>query len=160
MVMTRQDLLQWSFVSLLVGGVLIIAGGVMGGVLMGGYGMGMVGNAPVGGFGPFFGWLTAWAFVTGAVVLVAAFRVRIHPAEAGTWGVAAIVAGALSFLGMGGFFIGAAAAIAGGVMALFRLSDAGCAAEAAGMTSINQASILCRYPGFGPRTSEDSCWVY
>lgn len=138
---SQSDLLQWSFLSLLVGGALIVAGGVMGAGMAVWMGMGD-GRWMGGMMGPGYGVdgmffsimmaaMAAWALLTGALVLVAAWRLRVEPARAGFWGVVALVAGALSLLGMGGWMIGSVAALVGGGLALAS-RDAGRAAPAVG----------------------------
>ncbi len=124
---TRVDSLEWAFILALVGGILILVGGFSGLLFMGfgsmGGGWGMM--PMMGGYNPgsgwFWGmglWMGFWGIAAGVVTIVAAVRFRTTPSAAGTWGIVAIVAGAVSLLGMGGYFIGAAAAIAGGALAV------------------------------------------
>lgn len=108
----------------LAGGVLILLGGGVSIMSMvvptGGY-QGMMGmmQAMMGSF--WFG-MMVWAFVLGLVsgimVLLGAIMVYIKPKERKTWGTIIIIFSAMSFLGMGGFFIGATLGIVGGALAL------------------------------------------
>lgn len=117
------ELRMWSFVSLLVGGILIVVGGLMGAVMMGAYGWsGMMG----GMMGAYMSdawvanmswWMGGIGLVTGALVLVASGQV-LRGREVALWGVVAIAAGALSLFAMGGYLLGAIGAIAGGALAL------------------------------------------
>ena len=65
----------------------------------------------VGGVGLF-------GFVAGAIVLAAAVLVLAVPSQRTVWGVLIVVFSALSFLGAGGFFIGAVLGIVGGILTL------------------------------------------
>lgn len=122
--MADNDLRTWSFLSLLVGGILIAVGGLMGALMMG---YGPLGVMPMGAMmGGYVdeGWAAqmAWwmglvGLATGAFVLLAAYNVRQGRSTA-AWSVVAIVAGALSLFAMGGYVVGAVAAIAGGALGL------------------------------------------
>lgn len=122
------DLRTWSFVALLVGGTLILVGALMSLFMMGFWGAwpwmsmsGMMGGYPTnyggGGWTAMAWWMGAWGAITGSLVLIAAARMRADR-DTLTWGIIAIVAGALSLLAMGGFIVGAIAAIVGGALAL------------------------------------------
>lgn len=117
--MTSSDTRAWSFALLLAGGVLILLGGATSGWMMGaGWHMGWM----MGGYVPsvplgFAWWTLAWGLATGAAVLVAAVRVR-DARDTTTWGIVAVVAGALSLLAMGGWLLGALASIVGGALAI------------------------------------------
>lgn len=63
-------------------------------------------------------WMPFWGLVTGAVMIVGAFRVRSSAAAAMPWGVAVLVASGLSLLAMGGFVIGAALGVVGGALSV------------------------------------------
>lgn len=56
--------------------------------------------------------------VSGALVVIGAIMMRVHPAEHVAWGVIVLVFSITSFLGMGGFMIGTLLGIAGGALAL------------------------------------------
>lgn len=126
MTTSQQSTLDWAFILSLVGGVLVLAGGLMMGPMMmmqGTWGWQMMGwNA---GWTPawWWGWallMGAWGLLMGVLILVGAARIRADSEAGRTWGIVIIVAGALSFLGMGmgGFGVGAVSAITGGAMAL------------------------------------------
>jgi hypothetical protein len=56
--------------------------------------------------------------VSGVVMVIGAAMLRAHPKEHTMWGTVIIVFSAISFLGMGGFFIGALLGIIGGAFAI------------------------------------------
>lgn len=124
------DLHTSSFVALIVGGILILVGALMSVFMMGSWGawpwMSMSGM--MGGYMTNYGgdgwtgmawWMGAWGAITGSLVLLAATRIRAER-DTLTWGIIAIVAGALSLFAMGGFVVGAIAAIVGGALALMQ----------------------------------------
>ena len=109
------EMRSWAFVASLVGGVLVAAGGLVMGfmmLMMGGM-MGMMGSMPM-----LPAALPLWGLVTGLVMVIGAFRVRAFEMEAMPWGVAILVASALSLLAMGGFLIGAVLGVMGGGLAV------------------------------------------
>jgi hypothetical protein len=89
-------------------------GGFMGG-MMDGYHhfMGLY-----GGSYEFFAVLSIVGLVCGILVIVGAAMLRAHPTEHVMWGVVILVFSVISFVGMGGFFIGAVLGIIGGAFAL------------------------------------------
>lgn len=119
----RSEVRTWSFLALLVGGVLIVVGGAMGALMMGAWGWTgtMAGMMDAYGAPRWGAWMAWWmggvGILTGGVVLAAAYHVHRARGVA-PWGVAAIVAGALSLFARGGYVLGAVAAIAGGALAL------------------------------------------
>lgn len=58
------------------------------------------------------------ALVSGILVIVGAIMLNARPQEHTTWGIIVLVFSIVSFIGMGGFFIGAVLGIAGGALAL------------------------------------------
>ncbi|MFA5860058.1 MAG: hypothetical protein WDA16_00035 [Candidatus Thermoplasmatota archaeon] len=118
----NQDL---SFVLLLVGGLLILVGGLAGVLMMTTFwpsmsGMmgGMMGGAWNAGWTTgMVWWMGGISLVTGAFVLLAAYHVRLGR-ETRLWSMIGIAAGAVSLLAMGGYIVGAIAAIVGGAFAL------------------------------------------
>lgn len=121
---------SWAFVSLLAGGVLIALSGLLGAFMVGSTGwfgaMPMVGM--MGDYGPSaWGqgaawWMSGVGLVAGGLVLAASYHVR-HMRNSASWSIVAIVAGAASLLGMGGYVVGALAAIVGGVLGLIEMRD-------------------------------------
>lgn len=122
----RPLLLHWSFVTGLIGGILIVLGTVfmvlmmamMGGMM--GMMMPMMQGSMQGMSGWFVGmgvWMLLWAAILGTVAMVGALRIRTTPAPLG-WGIALVVAGVLSFPVMGGFLVGGLATMASGVLAI------------------------------------------
>jgi hypothetical protein len=124
--MSSQETPIAAFILSLIGGVLILIGGIASSMwfMHGGYGVGgMMGGygGMMGGFGfPFdlMGNLWPIGFVAGALVIIGALMLNARPAEHTAWGTIILVFSIISFIGMGGFFIGAILGIAGGAVAL------------------------------------------
>lgn len=121
-----------AFILSLVGGILITLGSVfgMGLVAIGRpFFWGMMGyyNYPYmmggyynGSYG-FYGWmygLETLGLVVGILVIAFALLMRSKPQGRKTYGVLILVFSIISFVGMGGFFIGAILGLVGGVLAL------------------------------------------
>lgn len=114
-----------AFVLSLIGGFVIVAGSLIAAFLSA-FGM------PYGtyyGMGPGmmagFGFNSAWyipfslaALVFGIIVLIGAIMLNARPADHITWGIIVLVFSIASFIGMGGYMIGAILGIAGGAVAL------------------------------------------
>ena len=122
-----------AFVISLVGGIIILAFSLVNLVWFGS-------NAPSwGGFGDywsgmmsgyhdfmgnyasstnFFTAVSIVSFVCGVIVVFSSLVLRIHPREHLLWGVVIVVFSAISFVGMGGYFVGAVFGIIGGALAL------------------------------------------
>lgn len=58
------------------------------------------------------------SLVSGVLVIVGAAMISIHPSQSSMWGIVVLVFSIISFVGMGGFVIGAVLGIVGGVLAL------------------------------------------
>lgn len=118
------------FILSLIAGLLILAGvgmmmtfrfgtpyyGMMGGYYgtTGGY-YGMM-----QGFG-YDGWFYvagAIGLISGIIVVTGAVMVYIRPRKATTWGLLVLIFSVISFIGVGGFFVGAILGIIGGALAL------------------------------------------
>ena len=110
------ELRSWAFVASLVGGILVATGGLVMGLMMLMMG-GMMGSTFMMGM-PGSAVMSAWGLVTGGVMVFGAVRVRRSAEEAMPWGVATLVASALSLPAMGGFLIGAVLGIVGGGLAI------------------------------------------
>ena len=118
-----------AFVLSLIGGILMLINGVMSFLMltyygadfgwmwgmMGGY-QGMMGSLGFP-FGSFMG-LMLVALVCGIIVIIGALMLNSRPAERRSWGVIILIFSIVSFLGMGGFYIGAILGVAGGALAL------------------------------------------
>ena len=65
-----------------------------------------------------FGGMATLGLIFGILVLVSAILLRSRPESYTTWGVLILVFSILSFLGLGGFLIGAVIGIVGGALAL------------------------------------------
>lgn len=118
-----------AFILSLIGGILILLNGAMslmmltyyGGdfgwmwSMMGGY-QGMMGSLGFP-FGSFLG-LMIVGLICGIIVTVGAVMLNSRPAEHRSWGIVILIFSVISFLGMGGFYIGAILGVAGGALAL------------------------------------------
>jgi hypothetical protein len=115
----------------IIGGVLMLVGGSMAFMMLSynsGFGMmsgfgGMMGdysdmmdgvNLPCATLGG----LMLLSLVSGILVIVGAVMMDIHPSQSRTWGIIVLVFSIVSFVGMGGFLIGAVLGVVGGAMAL------------------------------------------
>src|SRR3989304_7157685 len=107
-----------AFILSLIGGILMLLNGSMSFMMltyyggdfgfmwgmMGGY-MGMMGSLGFP-FGSFLG-LMIVGLVCGIIVTISALMLNSRPAEHRSWGVVILIFSVISFLGMGGFYIGA-----------------------------------------------------
>lgn len=67
------------------------------------------------------GWMTGLPIISlicGIIVLVGALMINVRRNEQTTWGIIILVFSIASFIGMGGYFIGAILGIIGGAIAL------------------------------------------
>ncbi|MDQ1281569.1 MAG: hypothetical protein QG670_2834 [Thermoproteota archaeon] len=122
-----------AFILSLIGGILILIGGIASLMwfmlngstfwgMMGGYG-GMMGGWGwmIGNYGFPFGFMGGFslvALVSGVFVIIGALMLKSRQAEHTTWGIIILVFSIASFVGMGGFVIGALLGISGGALAL------------------------------------------
>ncbi len=113
-----------AFILSLIGGIMVVSGSVVS-LLWPYYRWsyrGMMGpGMMMWGFGNGYGfmavlWMTA--LISGVIMLVGAIMLNARPTEHITWGIVVLTFSLISFLGMGGFFIGAILGIAGGALAL------------------------------------------
>ena len=82
-------------------------------------GPGMMSGYGFYGYGS--GWMTGFsliALVFGIIVVIGAMMLNARPAENITWGIIVLIFSVASFIGMGGYFIGAILGLAGGAIAL------------------------------------------
>jgi len=118
-----------SFALSLVAGILLVINGLMSVIMLTSFGVNygfmagiMSGYAGMmGTFGVSFGLMMGLmisSIVAGIVVLVGAFMLNSQPSDHFAWGVIIIIFSAISFVSMGGFFIGAILGVAGGALAL------------------------------------------
>ncbi len=122
---SSQSLRTTAFVLSLLGGIVIIAGSLIAASLSAFgtpygtyYGMG---PGMMAGFGFNSAWYLSFslaALVFGIIVLIGAIMLNTHPADHITWGIVVLVFSIASFIGMGGYMIGAILGIAGGAIAL------------------------------------------
>ncbi len=121
------------FVLSLVGGVIIVVFSIFYSVWfgtslpywgnIGNWMGGMMSNyhSFMGSYGSSYGYLTTISIVSlisGILVIIGAVMLRFHPQDNLIWGTLIVIFAALSFIGMGGFFIGAILGIIGGALAL------------------------------------------
>ncbi len=67
------------------------------------------------------GWMIGFsvaALVCGILVVIGAIMLNARPTEHIAWGIIVLIFSIVSFIGMGGYFIGAILGIAGGAIAL------------------------------------------
>jgi hypothetical protein len=83
--------------------------------MMGGYHGFMGSYASSNGF---FTAVSVVSLVCGVIVVMSALVLRVHPQEHFMWGAVIVVFSAISFVGMGGYFVGAVFGIIGGAIAL------------------------------------------
>jgi hypothetical protein len=119
-----------AFILSLIGGVLILANGAVMftfwgssfGWMMSGLG-GMMGGyqGMMGSLGFPFGFMQSFMFVglvSGIIIMIGAVMLNARPSEHFAWGVIILVFSVISFLGMGGFIVGAILGIIGGTFAI------------------------------------------
>jgi len=66
----------------------------------------------------FVGLMGIFGLVSGAVVLLSAVKLLANPGQTRTWSILILVFSVLSFIGMGGFIVGAVLGIVGGALVL------------------------------------------
>lgn len=120
-----------AFVLSLIGGSLIVFQDVLSVIMLTSFGVnfGVMGSmmsgftGMMGSFGFPFGLMTGFMLVgliSGILVLVSALMLSLRPLEHFAWGIVILVFSIISFLGIGGFVIGAVLGIIGGVFTLSR----------------------------------------
>ncbi len=116
----------------IIGGVLMLVGGSMVFMMLsynnGGFGIMSGFGGMMGGYRgmmddvgfPFamLDGLMLVSLVSGILVIVGAVMIDIHPSQSRTWGIIVLIFSIVSFVGMGGFLIGAVLGVAGGALAL------------------------------------------
>lgn len=125
--MSSYSLRTTSFILSLIGGIIITVGSLISALLSAfgapyetyyGMGPGMMGGYPFGyGSGWFVGF-SILSLVFGILVVIGALLMNARPTEHVTWGILVLTFSIASFIGMGGYFIGAILGIAGGAIAL------------------------------------------
>jgi hypothetical protein len=117
-----------AFILSLIGGIVIAIGSAIETLFLAfgsyngtyyGMGPGMMRGYDFYGYGS--GWMTWFSLITivfGIIVVIGAIMLNAHLAENITWGIIILVFSIASFIGMGGYFIGAILGIAGGAVAL------------------------------------------
>ena len=133
--MSTQSMHTMAFILSLIGGIIILFGSLIGFLLSAfespygtfyGMGPGMMSRFGFG-YGYCSGWmlgLSVVALVCGILVLIGAIMLNARPSEHFTCGIIVLIFSIISFIGMGGYFIGAILGIAGGAIALsYRATD-------------------------------------
>jgi hypothetical protein len=118
-----------AFILSLVGGMLILVGSAVSIVWS------AIGNTTFDGFGGMMGYwhgmmgsywssydyllgFSVLGLVCGVVVVIGAFMLSLRPLEHVSWSVIVLVFSAVSFVSMGGWFVGAILGIAGGALGI------------------------------------------
>ena len=123
----------FAYIVSLVGGLIILIASILnvvwyssGAPNFGGYGSYVGGMMDgyhnfMGSYGGSYGFLAGISLVgviCGVIVLMGAIMLRVQPRDHMIWAIVIIVFSAISFVGMGGFFIGAILGIIGGAFDL------------------------------------------
>ena len=131
----RETSADAAFALSLIGGIVITIGSVFGmglgvvgrpffwgmGGMMGGYYGGMMGGGYYYGTGGYYGMMYALegvGLIAGVLVIIFALMMRSRPADRHTYGALVLAFSLISFVGMGGFLIGAVIGLVGGILAL------------------------------------------
>ena len=125
--MSLQSVRTTAFILSLLGGTIIVLGSIIALLLAAfgspygayyGMGPGMMGGYWFG-YGSAWLWsLTAVSLGCGVIVLIGAIMLNARPGDHFTWGVIVLAFSVISFVGMGGYVIGAILGMAGGALAL------------------------------------------
>jgi hypothetical protein len=106
-----------AFILSLIGGILILLGSIADAVLLA-IGASLAAGIGFGGFAALLIALAVIALIFGLLVLLGAIMLRNHPESAKTWGILILVFSLISFIGGGGFYIGAILGLVGGILAI------------------------------------------
>ena len=131
--MGAQDKPVTAYILSLIGGLLILVGSIIaftwfmyGGAVWGVYG-GMMGGmmggyqGMMGSFGVPLGFTLGFSLmglVSGIIIIVSTIMLSTRPSEHVAWGTIILIFSVISFLGMGGFFVGAILGLVGGAFAI------------------------------------------
>lgn len=119
-----------SFILSLIGGLIILIDGILGSIyylsdstFYGGFWGGMMGgwHGMMGGLGLSYGYIAGFSLVglvCGIIVVIGSVMLNIQPADHTSWGIVILAFSIVSFVSMGGFFIGAILGIIGGAFAI------------------------------------------
>ncbi len=122
-----------SYILSLVGGLIVLLGSLLNLVWFGLYGSnwggyggwmgGMMGGYYnyMGGYGGSYGLtavITLVGLISGVLMIVGAVMLKAKPQEHIMWGTVILIFSVISFVGMGGFFLGAVLGIIGGAFAV------------------------------------------
>jgi hypothetical protein len=122
-----------AFLLSLIGGIIILLAGIIssiwflyGSAVMGDFGdmwFGMMGgyHSMMGSFGFPLGYMAGFSLlglVAGIIVTTSAVMLSVRPQERSAWSILILVFSAISFLNMGGFFIGGILGLVGGAFAV------------------------------------------
>jgi hypothetical protein len=131
--MTANQGITFAYIVSLVGGLIILIASILnvvwyssGAPNFGGYGSFMRGMMDgyhnfMGSYGSSYGFLAGISLVgviCGVIVLMGAIMLRVQPHQQMIWAIVIIVFSVVSFVGMGGYFIGAILGIVGGLFVL------------------------------------------
>ena len=125
--------ITFAFIVSLIGGLIVLVASILnvlwysyGATNFGGYGSyvgGMMDGyhnfmSNYGSSNGFLAGISLVAVICGVVVMMSAIMLKIQPQQQTTWAIIIIAFSAVSFVGMGGFFIGAIMGIVGGLFIL------------------------------------------
>ena len=131
--MATNQAITFAYIVSLVGGLIVLIASIInvlwysyGATNFGGYGSFVGGlmdgyHSFMGSYGSSYGFLSGISLVSvicGVVVVMGAINLRLNPRQSIIWAIVIIVFSAVSFVGMGGFFIGAILGIVGGLFVI------------------------------------------
>jgi hypothetical protein len=131
--MNAQNTSQVAFILSTLGGLLIVVNGIFSSMwfmtgelpfigMMGGFGGMMSGfHEMMGGLGIPLSFMSSFSLiglVSGIFVIIGALMLRAQPSEHRSWGLVILVFSITSFLGTGGFILGAILGVIGGSLAI------------------------------------------
>lgn len=105
-----------AFILSLIGGILIILDAIVVAAAAAIVGAAIAGVLP--GLGALLIALAVVGLIFGIIILIGAFQLRSHPESAKMWGIVILILSLISFIGGGGFYLGAILGIIGGILAL------------------------------------------
>lgn len=106
-----------AYILCLIGAIFILLDAVVTAAVAAAFGGAFL-SVGLGGVGAILIALAIVALLFGFVILYGALQLKNNPGSAKTWGIILLVLALISFVGGGGFFIGAILVIIGGIMAI------------------------------------------
>lgn len=106
-----------AYILSLIGGILILIDGIITAAVAAAVGS-VIAGFGFGGLGAILIIFGVIALLFGLVVLYGAMQLKNRPETAKTWGILILIFSLISFIGGGGFYIGAILGLVGGILAL------------------------------------------